>query len=88
MENAKAFIFFKSLFPLDIHVHVHVAILDQHGFIFGGGGDYHTRIRVLGEGGDEGDTKLTFSLILTYLRSVLIFIKQYTDSMCLSSIFS
>ena len=37
--------------------------------------------------GDEGD-KILKCYTLTYLRSVSIFIKQYSDSMCFSSIFS
>ena len=63
MENGKVFI---SLFhPLD------TGIPDKHDFIFikdvdttngdlylGGGGEYHTRLLVLGEGGNEGDTIL------------------------------
>ena len=36
---------------------------------------------------DEGDKILKCSIRLTYLRSELIFIKQYSDSMCFSSIF-
>ena len=55
------------------------------------GGNFHTRLLVLGEGGGgggEGDTKLFFFLLLTYLRPVLIFINPYSDSMSFSSIFS
>ena len=47
----------------------------------------YTTFGTRGEGGDEGD-KISKCHTLTYLRSVLISIKQYSDSMCFSSIFS
>ena len=52
-----------------------------------GGGRCHTRVLVFGEGGMKV-TSYQNVIRLTYLRSVLIFIKQYSDSMCFSSIFS
>ena len=61
---------------------------------FGGGGggenDVIHDFWYLGKGGGEGDKILkcyTFDF-LSYLRSVLIFIKQYNDSMCFSTIYS
>ena len=54
--------------------------------ISGGGGNVIHDFWYLGKGG-EGDKKYIFSL-LTYLRSVLMFIKQYSNSMCFSSILS
>ena len=38
--------------------------------------------------GDEGDKISKNVILLTYLRSVSIFIKQYSDSIRFSSIFS
>ena len=52
-----------------------------------GGGQCHTQLLVLGEGGMKV-TRYQNVILLTYLRSVFIFIKQYSDSMCFSSIFS
>ena len=93
MENGKVF-FLNHCPPPPV-----TAIPDKHDFIFikevhitygvlhlGGGGVIHN-FWYLGKG-DEDDTKLFFFLLLTYLRSVLKFIKQYNDSMCFSSIFS
>ena len=51
----------------------------------GGGVQCHIRLLVLEEGWDEGNTTLK---CYTYIRSVLIFSKQYSDSMCFCSIFS
>ena len=58
---------------------------------WGGGEQCHTRLLVLGEGGLGKGVEVTrniYFLLLTYLRPVLIFIKQYSNSMCFSSIFS
>ena len=57
---------------------------EQMGSCISGGTQCHTRLLVLGEGG-EGDTNICV-LLLIYLRTVLIFIKQYSGSMCFSSI--
>ena len=80
---------------------LNTAIPDKHDFIFikevdttngvlylGGGGDlWFYDLWYLGKGEGVKVTKYLF-LTLTYLRSVLIFIKQYSDSMCFCSIFS
>ena len=51
--------------------------------ISGGGGNINVihDFWFLGKG-DEGYTKLLLFLLLTYLCSVFIFIKQYSDSLC------
>ena len=48
----------------------------------------HTGLFVLGKGGGWRWQDIKMLYFLTYLRSVLIFIKQYSDYMCFSSIFS
>ena len=79
---------------------VDTGIPDLHDFIFikqvyttngdlyrGGGQCHNARLLVLGEGGMKVK-RYQNVILLTYLRSVSLFINQYSDSMCFSSIFS
>ena len=81
---------------------LNTSIPDQHDFIFikevdtingdlylgggGGGAMSYTTFGTWGRGMKV--TRYQNVILLTYLRSVLIFIKQYSDSMSFSSIFS
>ena len=85
-------------YPRDVLSHVigpTSRIPDYHDFIFIKEVDTTNGVLYLGGGGAMSYT--TFGTweggwrwqdIHTHLRSVLIFIKQYSDSMCFSSIFS
>ena len=46
------------------------------------GGGCHSRLLVLGEGGGVNMTRNIFFLLLTYLRSVLIFISEIKMKNC------
>ena len=70
------------------HDYIFIKEVDTpNGISYHRGEPYHTRLLVFGEGGMKV-TRYKNVILLTYLRSVLIFIKQYSDSMCFSSIFS
>ena len=98
MEKGKGFKSLPPPPPLD------TGFPDSHDFIFikevditngplsrgvgVGVGGCHTRRLVLGGRRGVKVTRYYNIILLTYLRSELIFIKQYRDSMCFSSIFS
>ena len=90
-------IFFKTVFPppRDTGIplkydYIFIKEVDtSNGISYHGGNDVIHDFWYLGKGGDEGDKIFKKDVILlTYLPSVLIFIKQYSDSMCFSTIYS